>query len=55
MLICLKWFSRINFIEVNEQSYVPESYFDKMMDEHRGDYGGPDDFMSRGANERLDG
>jgi hypothetical protein len=26
-----------------------------MMDEHRGDYGGPDDFMSRGANERLDG
>jgi hypothetical protein len=62
MLLCLKRFPRINFLEFNERGYMLVLYCDKMMDELIENYSGPGGFTPSGttgdrysATEQLDG
>jgi hypothetical protein len=44
MILCLKRFPRINFMEFNERGYMLVLCCVKMMDEHIENCGGPDGF-----------
>jgi hypothetical protein len=48
MLLCLKPFPRINFMEFNERGYMLVLYCDKMMDECIENCGGPGGFTHSG-------
>jgi len=49
MVLCLKRFQRINFMEFNERGYMLVLYCDKMMDEHIENCGGPGGFTPSGT------
>jgi hypothetical protein len=49
MLLCLKRFPRINFLEFNERGYVLVLCRDKMMDELIENYSGPGGFTPSGT------